>query len=840
MALTKCKLCGYYHDDNTVVHYVIANGDNLTKIMAKHSQYADCTIGNMVKWNDIPDPNLIYAGDCIVVSGGANLQKSKNPTYTPTIKRFGLLNGQERTLYAQWEWDHDNTEKYQIRWKYFDVAGKEYYGDSSSKSIDEHDPDASKYSTYRIPDNAVKVTFEMKPISKKMDNSEETYWNANWSTKKTWTGDAVYQAPPTPTVKIENYTLTATVDNIDSKITKIEFQVARDNSSTELSGPIAVKTSHAEWKYTTKSGHEYKVRCRGLIGKIYTEWSAYSNNEGTIPATVGSITTCRAASKTSVYLEWPSVKNATSYEVEYATKESYFDGSDQTTKFSSESNHYEKTGLTPGETYYFRVRAVNEDGESQWSALASTVIGTTPIAPTTWSSTTSAVIGEMVNLYWVHNSEDNSNQTFAELELDIGGIVESHDIKNTDDEDKTSVYAFVATAAMGTTTIQWRVRTAGITREYGDWSIQRTIEIYEPPTLELTVTNPAGAQFETLESFPFKVHAVAGPNTQSPTSYHLTVVSNGDYDTVDNLGRDKTVSAGDLVYSRHFDISDPLDVDFTPGNINLENNISYTIKCVVSMNTGLTVEKAHDFTVAWTDEEYFPNAIVGIHEDTLCATIRPYCDDIMTGLPIENLVLSVYRREFDGSFTKLHDEDIINGEGTSITDPHPALDYARYRIVATSTATGAISYIDLPGVYVGCKSAIIQWDENANRFDVIGDDPVAERAWSGSMLKLPYNVDISDNYTRDTAFVEYIGRSHPVGYYGTQVGEKSSWSVVIEKDDKETLYALRRLAIWQGNVYVREPSGSGYWASVNVSYNQKHKDRTIPVTIDVTRVEGGV
>ena len=591
-------------------------------------------------------------------------------------------------------------------------------------------------------------------------------------------------------------------------------------------------------------GYDYKVRCRGLVGNIYTEWSAYSNNAGTMPATVGKITTCRAASETSVYLEWPAAKNATGYEIEYATKESYFDGSDQTTKVSGiESNHYEKTGLTSGETYYFRVRAVNDDGESQWSSITSTVIGTTPIAPTTWSSTTTAIIGETVNLYWVHNSEDNSSQTFAQLELDIGGLVETHDIKNSEDEDekdKTSVYSIATTAAMGTTTIQWRVRTAGITKEYGDWSVQRTVDIYEPPTLDLTVTDSTGAQLETLESVPFKVHAVAGPNTQAPTSYHLTVVSNGDYDTVDNLGKDKTVSAGDLVYSRHFDISEPLDETFTPGNIDLENNISYTIKCIVSMNTGLTVEKTRTFTVAWTDEEYYPNAIVGIHEDTLCATIRPYCDDIMTGEPVENLVLSVYRREFDGSFTKLHDEDIVNGAGTSITDPHPALDYARYRIVATSTTTGAVSYCDLPGYYVGCKSAIIQWDENVNRFDVVGDDPVVERAWSGSMLKLPYNVDISDNYDTDTAFVEYAGRSHPVGYYGTQVGEKSNWSVVIEKDDKETLYALRRLAIWRGNVYVREPSGSGYWASVTVSFSQKHRDRTIPVTIAVTRVEGGV
>ena len=43
-----------------------------------------------------------------------------------------------------------------------------------------------------------------------------------------------------------------------------------------------------------------------------------------------------------------------------------------------------------------------------------------------------------------------------------------------------------------------------------------------------------------------------------------------------------------------------------------------------------------------------------------------------------------------------------------------------------------------------------------------------------------------------------------------------------------------------GDVYVREPSGSGYWANIKVSYNQKHCALTIPVTLNITRVEGGM
>ena len=124
--------------------------------------------------------------------------------------------------------------------------------------------------------------------------------------------------------------------------------------------------------------------------------------------------------------------------------------------------------------------------------------------------------------------------------------------------------------------------------------------------------------------------------------------------------------------------------------------------------------------------------------------------------------------------------------------------------------------------------------------NTLNEDELEQPSWSGSMLKLPYNVDVSDNHKNDVALIEYIGRTHPVSYYGTQLGETATWNMEIVKDDEETLYALRRLAKWMGDVYVREPSGSGYWANVSVSFSQKHCELTIPVTLDIARVTGGV
>lgn len=811
--------------------HTVVWGDTLSELAVRY----DTTVAKLVELNDITDPDFIVVGQVLKLSGTATTNTNK--TSKPTIKVFGLQTGTDRTIYATWTWSKDHTENYQAMWYYDTGDGVWFVGSDSTTEY--------KQSTYSAPANANKVKFKVKAISKKktVNNKETSYWTAGWSSEKTYDfKDSPPEAPSAPTVEIDKYNLTAELNNLKDGISRVQFQVVKDNKTVFKTGTATVKTSHAAFSCTVDAGSEYKVRCRAYSGSTASEWSPYSENKGTIPAAPASITTCKATSKSSVYLEWPAIATAKTYDIEYTTKKEYFDGSNQTTRQTGiEFTHYELTGLTTGEEYFFRVRAVNDKtGTSGWSEITSISIGKKPAAPTTWSSTTTVTVGEPLNLYWVHNSEDGSSQTYAELELTIGEDAPfTETIKNSTDEelkDKTSVYSIDTSRYTEGTKILWRVRTAGVTHEtlgYGDWSIQRTVDIYAPPTLEFSITDSEGALIETLTAFPFKVSGLTGPKTQRPVGYHLTVSANEGYETVDQIGNVKMVSQGEQVYSKYFDTSDPLDTVLSAGDIDLENNVQYTITCVASMNSGLTVESSLEFTVAWADLEYEPNAEIAIDEDTLAAYIRPYYEG-----PNVNVLLSVYRREFDGKFTEIATG--IENKNTFVTDPHPALDYARYRIVAIDNTTGAVSYCDIAGYPIGEKSAIIQWNEEWTNFDTDSEDELEEPAWSGSMLKLPYNIDISDKRNPDVALVEYIGRAHPVTYYGTQLGETSSWSMSIPKDDVDTLYALRRLSIWQGDAYVREPSGSGYWANVTVSFSQRHCEVTIPVSLEIVRVEGGI
>lgn len=751
-------------------------------------------------------------------------------------------------------------DHYAVTWTYDSGDGIWFEGGSSDTK--------NKYATYNAPENASRIKVSVKPVAKtrKVNGKDTAYWTG---TAKTYTysiSSNPPEVPPAPSVELDKYSMTVTVDNVsDPRTDEIQFQVY-DMTKLFATGTATVSACMASYKCNVNAGGNYRVRARSanIVGskRLYSDWTDFTSPVSTIPSAPTSISTIRASSSTSVYLEWNAVNSAETYEIEYTTKLSNFDNSSEVSSVTGiEYNHYEITGLETGDEYFFRARAINSQGESAWTEPVSAILGKAPAAPTTWSSSTTVITGEELNLYWVHNAKDGSTEEYAEVEIRVGDDVQTYTVKNeladdeeNEDKDKTKHYTVDTSQYTEGTQIKWRVRTAGITLAYGDWSVQRTVDVYAPPTLNLSVTDQNGTDIEVLTSFPFFVEGLAGPSTQEPIGYYVSIVADESYNTVDNIGRDVVVNAGDEVYSSFIDTNDPLLIEFSANNINLETGISYSIVVVVSMNSGLTTTATKTFSVSWQDEIYEIDAEIGIDPDTYVAYVNPYClylpestgEEVDEDAPVEDPVpvtgvkLAVYRREFDGTFTEIA-KGLSSEENTVVTDPHPALDYARYRIVATTDSTGAVSFYDPPGYPIQCKSVIIQWDEAWSFFDVAADDE--ERVippWTGSLLNIPYNIDVSDDNTPDANLVSYIGRTYPVSYYGTAIDSKATWNMEIPKSDAETLYALRRLSIWKGDVYVREPSGSGYWANIQVSFSQKHTNLTIPVTISITRVEGGM
>lgn len=906
-------------------YVTVEKGDTLSEIARDYGNGK--TYKQLAAINDISDPDKIYVGQKIYLTenGGSGSGSDSKPAESNkvTIKQFGLLSTAVNTLFATWDWSKSGqTEKYKVFWTYKTMSGDTLVGNDSDNPVDSDTPSAARQSTFAIPNGALEVRFKVKPVSKKkkVNGKETTYWTGEWTDAQIYKCKTPLGTPSAPEVEIKNDVLTATLRNINiDGADGIEFDVVSNNKARFSIGTATIVKSDASYSCEVKPGSEYKVRCRATQGgKLYSEWSEYSDNKKSSPEAPTEITKIQVDSKQSVYLEWTESKTATNYEIQYTTNKDYFDASDQVQSKNTESNlaKYTIVGLESGVEYFFRVRALIDNIESDWSKINSVVVGKKPAAPTTWSSTTTAVVGEDVTLYWTHNSEDGSKQTSAELQLDIDGTETSHTLAgntiNNDliqyiplsDEDKENgkTNSCKIKPPKQGAKIKWRVRTKGIHEEYSPYSTWRTVDVYAKPTMSVGVTNKSGTLIDKVDAFPFYISGQASPNNQTPIGYHVVITSNEVYETLDNVGREKIVNAGEEIYAKYFDVfeewSSPHDlvIELTPGSIDLANNVSYTVKCTVTMDSGLSAVGTDSFSVSWVEVDYDPNAEISVDKESLTAYIRPYCErtsitrykvtprsgnayiredtrltnvwgqelagvktttgelvfegvdsngseiyfcEVEENTDITNVLLSVYRREFDGGFVELA-SGIDAANRTTITDPHPSLDLARYRIVATAKDTGAITFYDVPGYPVGGEAAVIQWDEAWTNFDHTEEDAMEQPAWSGSMLKLPYNLDVSDSAKPDVAMIEYIGREHPVGYYGTQVGQTSSWNVEIVKSDAETLYALRRLQRWMGNVYVREPSGSGYWANIAVSFSQKHCNLTIPVTLSITRVEGGV
>ena len=993
----------YYEDGNYVI---VEKNDTLSAIARDYKkQSVGKTYTQLAKLNNIKNANIISIGQKIKLTDGDDPEpESTTPAKKdPNILQYGKKSTDEKTLFATWEWSKykDKTASYKTQWSYdTDLSKGTYIKKLNSVSVDKDAPEAALYDEFSIPTGALHVKFKVLPIAEsKTENNEEVFeWTAKWSEEVTFNNsDVLAPDKPTsaPSVEVVDYKFVITVEGLDPDITTVDFRIykneAKDPAVTK--NGVTVINGIASYTRTMTAGNSYRIQYRVLRDGIASEWSELSDQYSTIPAAPEKITSCvvseysTANKKGSVTIKWTSVNAANKipgdkvkYDVQYTDKKEYFDVSDQpTTKTGIETNEYIIAELESGKEYFFRVRATNDKGNSAWTEAVSVIIGSVPDAPTTWSSVTTAGVGDELYLYWVHNSTDNSYQEYADLELyvDDEKIITKTMYNNDVIDDTVMTYIPLTTEQLeqGMThscliktaqytegaTIKWAIRTAGITNSYGKFSTQRTIDVYPKPDFEYRILRRESEPDEngvyelididnnTINTFPFYIYArVYEYKNQQPIGYHVSIESKETYETVDNLGNVKMVSEGEHVYSKYFDTNQVLQIELNPANVSLENNVEYKVSCTVSMNSGLSVTKTADFKVGWTANRYEPNAVVGIDRDSLKASIRPYCveynnvykkveqtengyeltdtaldpmyaeslfvktnaiindpgttyetgDVTETGetiyeyisnnniafyckvgsvcyaveerrfsaatttgeqvhfsttsggervyfsivtevTPITDVVMSVYRREFDGGFTEIA-TDLDGALNTTVTDPHPSLDYARYRIVAADKVTGTVGYNDLSGVAISEPAVVIQWDEEWTSFDSTEEGELEQPPWSGSLLKLRYNIDTSENVDPEVEMIEYIGRSNPVSYYGTQRRQSATWNVVIEKSDKETVYALRRLANWMGDVYVREPSGVGYWAHIVVSFNQTHKSVTIPVTLTITRVEGGM
>ena len=248
-------------------------------------------------------------------------------------------------------------DHYSVSWQYDTGDGVWFSGSSGTTT--------EKQATYSGPSNAIRIRCLVTPVATthQVNGTDVAYWNGSQVSKEYSTAGDPPSKPSTPSVEIDKYKLTATIENIsDYKTDELKFEVYKDDTLYKT-GTVTVLLARGAFTCNVEAGSEYTVRACAIniynSSRITGEWSDYSSRVGTIPAAPSGINSCKATSKTSIQLTWSEVKSATSYDIEYATKRSYFDYTDQTsTKTGIKSTQFEFVGLEAGNEYFFRVRAV--------------------------------------------------------------------------------------------------------------------------------------------------------------------------------------------------------------------------------------------------------------------------------------------------------------------------------------------------------------------------------------------------------------------------------------------------------------------------------------------------
>ena len=321
----------------------------------------------------------------------------------------------------------------------------------------------------------------------------------------------------------------------------------------------------------------------------------------------------------------------------------------------------------------------------------------------------------------------------------------------------------------------------------------KTVTIVEPPTLTLSPLSTLTAQpmqFTLTSNKAARIIAsIIAQGASGQNAAGIYEQFNGDTIWSANLQPLWTESSG--TYSVTVQITEPQD--FIDG-------ASYTLNVqAIDDETGLkSSEISSDFGVAWSHQAVaadsstvVPNNYYdsdGIHH--IEATITVVAPSGATQAD----VYDIYRYTADGA--------VLIGSGYpaghAVVDEYAPFGKEMdlyYRIV-TRTVDGDEQFADIPYVL----------DGRMLRFD-----------WPYGALELPYNIEISDAYAKQSAMRMHLDGTNNA-YWNAGVKRTARYSSqIIRLDSQDDVAAARQLARYPGGVFVRTPDGSAFEADVQIS-----------------------
>jgi fibronectin type 3 domain-containing protein len=412
-----------------------------------------------------------------------------------------------------------------------------------------------------------------------------------------------------------------------------------DYSTTPVATMPANTTSYVDPGLSIDTVWTYKVQAIGDNGN-----SAFTNEAGATPlppppaAPTGLAAT--AISTTQINLTWTDNSNTpkTNFETAFSVwRKSGTADYQKVTDLPANTTAFSDTGLTPGTSYTYRVRALNQGGVSGWTNEVPVATPDVPPAPPT-NLTATANSPTQVDLSWTDNS---SNETSFSVWRKLGDGVYQ---KLADLPANTTVFSDKPLTSL--TAYTYKVRATG---QGGDSGF----------TLEVPVTTP---------DFPPAAPSGLTATASSPTQVDLSWTDNSSNETSFSVWR----KLGDGTYQKVTDLP-AKSTQFSDTGLTPVTAYTYKVRA-----TGQGGDSAFTLEVPVTTPDVVPATPTAL---TATASSPTQVNLGWTDNSSNETSFSVWRKVGDGAYQKLAD---LPANSTAYSDtPLTPLTAYSYKVRAT-------------------------------------------------------------------------------------------------------------------------------------------------------------
>lgn len=453
-----------------------------------------------------------------------------------------------------------------------------------------------------------------------------------------------------------------------------QAKVAWKNGSTSTTRPrsstkVERQTDGGSWVQVASVGasvasytdngisanHRYRYRVRAYGSGGYSSY-ATSGYIYTTPAAPRSVSVAVATGTTcTIDVDGSNAPYATEWEVQSQLNDGEW-------RAVGTYSTFPQTVDLGGGTVAVRARAKRGSLASAWKVSPTITTICPPLAPTVALDPSGVVpTGAAVDVTWVPNHPDGSEQTQAQVEYTVG----SGSPVTADVDGAATTYRLPDAALSGPATVSVRVRTHGADEDWGAWSEPVSLTVAEPPLV--AITSPS-ADDATVTDLPLVVTWEADDYTGVAAQALALLDADGTAlhtARLDGMARSYTLDASTYL---------------------LSNLTSYSLRLTVTGGSTLQETAVRDFSTEWTPPAE-PTVDVETIDDDMSVELTVHAGEGADGVP-PTVSLTVRRVNADGSMWTVGDglED-----GETVVDPLPPLNTPTDYVITAHSAAGAVS-----------------------------------------------------------------------------------------------------------------------------------------------------